>query len=121
MFSNRSNRNNKNIPPPPKLTIKYNPPKNNGLISTLKDSFTWGVGMGAGSEIGHSVFKGLFGDKNQSTTTTSNNSNEKLLTSNEKCDLLIKSLEKCYISSSSFEQEKCLDILDQMKKACGEN
>lgn len=120
MFSNRSNRNNKNknIPPPPKPTIKYNPPKNNGLISTLKDSFTWGVGMGAGSEIGHSVFRGIFGNKNQSTL---NNTSEKSLSSNEKCDLLIKSLEKCYISSSSFEQEKCLDILDQMKKACGEN
>lgn len=116
MFSNRSNRNNKNKNiPPAKPPIKYNPPKNNGLLSTLKDSFTWGIGMGAGSELGHSVFSGVFGNKNQST---SNNISEKSLSSNEKCDLLIKSFEKCYVSSQPFEQNKCLDILEEMKKVC---
>ena len=119
MFSNRSNRNNKNIPPhppSPKPPIKYNQPRNNGLLSSLKDSFTWGIGMGAGSELGHSVFSGVFGNKNQSST--SNNTSEKSISSNEKCDLLIKSFEKCYVSSQSFEQNKCLDILEEMKKAC---
>ena len=115
MFSNRSNRNNKNIPPPPKQPIKYNQPRNNDLLSTLKDSFTWGIGMGAGSELGHSVFSGVFRNKNQST---SDNISEKSISSNEKCDLLIKSFEKCYVSSQQFEQNKCVDILEEMKKVC---
>tara|TARA_B100001173_G_C15890299_1_gene505335 strand:- start:376 stop:726 length:351 start_codon:yes stop_codon:yes gene_type:complete len=115
MFTNRyKNKNlNKNVPPPRPI-IKYNPaPKKKSILSTIGESFTWGIGMGAGSEMGHSVFRGIFGEKNEPTI---NNSQDKSLSPNEKCDLLIKSLEKCY--NSSTNQEKCHELLEQMKKSC---
>ena len=63
MFTNRykNKKFNKNAPPPRPI-IKYNPPpKKQSILSNIGQSFTWGVGMGAGSEMGHSVFRNIFG------------------------------------------------------------
>ena len=117
MFTNRykNKKFNKNAPPPRPI-IKYNPPpKKQSILSNIGQSFTGGVGMGAGSEMGHSVFRNIFG----SNQNTQNNDplTEKLLSSDERCNNLTLSFEKC-LNSHEINNEKCEILLEQMKKAC---
>ena len=117
MFTNRykNKKFNKNAPPPRPI-IKYNPPpKRQSILSNIGQSFTWGVGMGAGTEMGQPFFINI--NESKQNGKNIHQLKEKLLSSDERCNNLTLSFEKC-LNSHEINNEKCEILLEQMKKAC---
>lgn len=84
--------------------------KKPGILSTLGESMMWGAGMGMGSEAGHSIFRGIFGNNKEYQNQETN-------VSNSTCSDITKLYEKC-ILSNSFEQDKCEFLKEDIRKFC---
>jgi len=107
----KNKRRNSSIvrtPPPPS-----NQQKKPGMLSTLGESMIWGTGIGFGSEAGHSIFRGIFGNN---TNQHPNNQQYKVQTRSA-CEEMTILYEKCLLSNS-FEQDKCNFLKEDMSKFC---
>lgn len=89
-------------PPPPS-----NQQKKGGILSTLGESMIWGTGIGLGSEAGHSIFRGIFGNSN----------NTEIKQQNSTCEEITKLYNKC-LTANSFEQDKCIFLKEDISKFC---
>lgn len=103
----KNKRRNSSInkrPPPPS-----NQPKKGGMLSTLGESMVWGTGIGLGSEAGHSIFRGVFGNQNSN--------NVEIKQQNSACEEISKLYHKC-LMTNSFEQDKCNFLKEDIDKFC---
>ena len=104
----KNKRRNSSInkrPPPPS-----NQHKKPGMLSTLADSMVWGTGIGIGSEAGHSIFRGVFGNNNNQKQ----NNNENI---NSACQDITKLYEKCLLSNS-FDEDRCEFLKHDFNRIC---
>ena len=105
MIKNKRRNSSINKRPPPPSNQQKKP----GMLSTLADSMVWGTGIGIGSEAGHSIFRGVFGNNNQKDYHTQN--------INSACEDMTKLYEKCLLSNS-FDQDKCEFLKHDLNRIC---
>ena len=105
MIKNKRRNSSINKRPPPPSNQQKKP----GMLSTLADSMVWGTGIGIGSEAGHSIFRGVFGNNNQKDYHTQN--------VNSACEDMTKLYEKCLIRYS-FDKDECEFLKHDLDKIC---
>ena len=105
MIKNKRRNSSINKRPPPPSNQQKKP----GMLSTLADSMVWGTGIGIGSEAGHSIFRGVFGNNNKQQ-----NNNENI---NSACQDITKLYEKCLLSNS-FDEDKCEFLKHDFNRIC---
>ena len=95
-------------------TKKINNYQKPSSLSSLAESFKWGIGMGAGSEIAHTLTRGLIGG---SSNNQQNNQLNNQTTMKNHCEILTESFSKC-LDNVNISHEKCEYLLEEMKKQC---
>ena len=68
-----------------------------------------GTGIGLGSEAGHSIFRGVFGNQNSN--------NVEIKQQNFTCQEITKLYHNC-LMTNSFEQDKCNFLKEDINKLC---
>lgn len=109
MLKKNRRKSSINRVPPPANQQQKSP----GLLSSLGQSMVWGAGMGLGSEAGHSIFRGVFGNNNQQNQPMNQTVNQSF----NKCEEIHKLYEKC-LTANSFENDKCLFLKEDLQKFC---
>lgn len=106
MIKNRKRNSTINKRPPPPSNQQKKP----GMLSTLAESMVWGTGIGIGSEAGHSIFRGVFGNNNQKE-------NDNIKNTNSECEDITKLYHKC-LMVNSFNQSQCEFLKPDIIKIC---